>query len=307
MVSLINDILLFTKIAEFNTLKEGALHVGLSPSTLGRKISKLEEALNERLLIASSKGFILTPLGQKIYHQFYSYNYRMEKDFIDYLNDKEGYEITINILIPFVAFDSLPADSIAQINNKYPGINLNFSIYNGFGIQTDHQSEFDLIISYLFPTNQYFTAQKIFETKTKLYCSQEYVKNYGIPKTIEELKTHRKRITSLTDNLNVTDNATGVIHKITSHPALANLVVNPINYLNSGRFIIESAQGKRIIAEGNLEVLPNYSVNKYTAYILKNQIRYIPLLDKIENELIKIINNIISQFNVEHKVTDKIL
>ncbi len=293
----IENILFFIKVAEFETLKDAATSLDMAPSTIGRRISILEEELGEKLLITNRNGLTLTPFGQKLYHQFASYHYQMEQDVIDYLNEKGNLETSVNILLPFIAFNSLPPESIVQIINQYPGIQLNFNLYNGFDIPLTPDSEIDLILSYLCPDNPYFTAQIIASTTTKLYCNHEYIKRYGLPKTIDELITHQRRITSLTNTIQLTHSLNGENYLISKKPVITNLGVNPINYLHSGYFIIESGQGQKILENSGVEVLPEYNVSTYEVYMIKNQIRYNPLLDKIGLDLINIINSIFHQFN----------
>jgi DNA-binding transcriptional LysR family regulator len=58
-----NDLLLFARIAESGSFTRAAARVGLPKSTLSRRISNLESALGERLLLRTTRKLALTEFG----------------------------------------------------------------------------------------------------------------------------------------------------------------------------------------------------------------------------------------------------
>lgn len=58
-----NDLLLFARIAEAGSFTRAAVRVGLPKSTLSRRISILEAALGERLLLRTTRKLVLTEFG----------------------------------------------------------------------------------------------------------------------------------------------------------------------------------------------------------------------------------------------------
>lgn len=284
----IEDILLFTKIAETKTFSQIAIKLDLAVSTITRKISSLEEKLGVKLVIVNHDGFQLTEAGKKLYTKFAHYNFTLEKELDEILSNRSNYQITLNLLLPTLLFSIIPAESFRKILVATPELKLKINIFNGFELPATY-NDYDLIIVGTLPESKQFFPRKIFTAKSRLYCSSNYASYYGLPKTIEELAEHKSRILSFTNEVNITSELDRRTTQISSTSSIFGLSINNIDFMNSDHFIIESIQGNRILADGGINVLPGFYCKEYPSYCLKNYYRTSKILDKVESALLNLI------------------
>ncbi len=292
----IDDILFFAKVVEFNTFKEAANELELAATTLSRRINALEDKLGKKLLITTRDGFQLTPLGQELAIRFKSYNAQISNELTNLLSNQDNYLYHVNLLLPAVAFVFLSPLHIKRMLESQSNVRLNIHTFSGFELPVDCEKKYDLVITGYLPDTSQFYIKKINSIKSGLYCSPAYVERYGMPQTPDELKSHTNRIACLRPTLQLIKTETGVSELITDNPVISGTVINTLGFLNSGHFIVESSQHARIILQkGNLAVLPEYFVHEYIGYLLKNSAKQNDIVDKIEHELLTVLQHALNQ------------
>ena len=293
---LIDDILFFAKVVEFNTFKEATNKLELAATTLSRRINALEDKLGKKLLITTRDGFQLTPLGQELAIRFKSYNAQISNELTNLLSNQDNYLYHVNLLLPAVAFVFLSPLHIKRMLESQSNVRLNIHTFSGFELPVDCEKKYDLVITGYLPDTSQFYIKKINSIKSGLYCSPAYVERYGMPQTPDELKSHTNRIACLRPTLQLIKTETGVSELITDNPVISGTVINTLGFLNSGHFIVESSQHARIILQkGNLAVLPEYFVHEYIGYLLKNSAKQNDIVDKIEHELLTVLQHALNQ------------
>ena len=292
---LIDDILFFAKVVEFSTFKEAANELELAATTLSRRINALEDKLGKKLLITTRDGFQLTPLGQELATRFKHYNSEINNELTDLLSNQDNYLYHANLLLPAAAFVFLSPLHIKRMLESQANVRLNIHTFSGFELPVDCEKKYDLIITGYLPDASQFYIKKINTLKSGLYCSPAYVERYGLPQTPDELKSHINRIACLRPILQLTKLETGLSELITDNPVISGTVINTLGFLNSGHFIVESAQTQLILQKGNLAVLPEYFVHEYIGYMLKNSTKQNNIVDKIEYELLTVLQHALNQ------------
>ena len=61
-----NDLLIYARVAEAGSFSRAAERMGLPKSTVSRRITQLEDALGERLMLRTTRRLTLTEFGQQL-------------------------------------------------------------------------------------------------------------------------------------------------------------------------------------------------------------------------------------------------
>ena len=67
----LNDIRLFTAVAQAGAVTKGAALLGTPAATVSRRLTALELEIGARLIERSARHFKLTELGQKYFHAYF--------------------------------------------------------------------------------------------------------------------------------------------------------------------------------------------------------------------------------------------
>jgi len=81
-----DDMRSFLAVARAETLSAAASLLKADPATVGRRVARLEEALDEVLFVKSPQGYRLTAQGQKLL----SHAVRLEQTMLDAREDLGG-------------------------------------------------------------------------------------------------------------------------------------------------------------------------------------------------------------------------
>lgn len=136
----INALIIFHKIAETNSFSVASRVLEIPISTISRKINKLEEDLNHKLFIRTTRKINLTPEGQLLYNsskhlfdEFHDLNNIFETD-----NNIAG-DIRITSTIEHKCF---LAPKIVEFRKKYPNINLYINFSNDVKDMVENSYDF---------------------------------------------------------------------------------------------------------------------------------------------------------------------
>lgn len=188
---MLDNIALFINLCEAKSMKTCSEKTKIHASTISKRISELERALGETLVIRTSKRFELTAYGDHVYK-----NCKHIPLFIDKIvNTRE--EITspdkacgtVNAALGTLVSNRLVCPHIHKFLQKYPNIKLNLSFYPSIRTWLDPQLDLVLSIDYIQGDdldNRFLRHEYI-----RLYCNGDYAARNGLPQTIEELSQHK--------------------------------------------------------------------------------------------------------------------
>lgn len=67
LISLLSELATLVKVVELGTFSQAAKNLGVAPSSISRSISRLEQAVGEKLLERTTRKMRLTPTGQQVF------------------------------------------------------------------------------------------------------------------------------------------------------------------------------------------------------------------------------------------------
>ncbi len=275
----LEDIQLFIRIVEAGSISRAAEQLNIAKSAVSRRLQELENHLGVRLLNRTTRTSSLTENGQNYYERAV----RIIDDVSELnaltIDANTALEGTINLAAPlsFGLFHlSAAIDSFLKDN---PGIQINIDFSDR---QVDLIEEgLDLAFRIAELKDSSLIARRICPIRLLLCASPEYLKQYGKPESIDDLKKHRLLHYS---NLGGSTKWRLIDKKGTEHKVdvSANILANNGEFLKdmavAGHGIIATPTfiSWKAITTGELVcVLTDYKLPQFNAYAVYPKNRYL--------------------------------
>jgi DNA-binding transcriptional LysR family regulator len=180
---------IFHAVADAGSFTHAGHELGLSQSAVSRQISALEEGLNVPLFHRHARGLILTEQGEVLYrtaHEVFTKLTAAQTRLMD-SKEKPSGELRITTTVGLGSVWLTPR--LREFTEIYPDINVTLLLDDR---ELDlAMREADVAIRLRRPTQPDLIQRKLFTVHNHIYASPEYVKKYGIPRSIEDLDKHR--------------------------------------------------------------------------------------------------------------------
>lgn len=277
---------IFVKVAESKSFTKTALLVGLPKASISHYIQSLESDLGVRLFNRTTRQVNLTLDGTVYLERCIEILNGHEE--IDNLFKKSAQKISgvVKIDMPIGFSKNVFIPKLKNFLDTYPELEIELSTTDR---KVDVVAEgFDIVLRVGSLNDSSLIARKVGELKIKNCASREYVKKYGLPKKLEDLKHHK--LISYSPNLN--RNSDGFEYfdgsKYRTIKMKGNLVVNSSETYSSacllGLGIIQAPEigvNAALKAGKLVEILPKYEAEPMTVSLLYPQRKIIPLRTQI--------------------------
>ncbi|WP_415894163.1 LysR family transcriptional regulator [Neptuniibacter sp. PT8_73] len=186
-----NQLMIFQAIVEESSIRGAARKLEISPPSASKALKSLEKNLGLPLFNRTTRSMELTEAGQLLYENtttaVSSLNAAMESVH-DLSTDPKG---SVRITLPKFVYQWLLEPIYADFCRQYPEINLEVSISDA---TVDLISEgLDLGIRFGHKVQEGMIARQLTAPiKEALFASDDYLQNYGIPKSLSDLSNHRQ-------------------------------------------------------------------------------------------------------------------
>lgn len=277
----------FTKTSEF-------LH--LSQPALSRQISSMERILGCPLFTRQSRGLQLTRKGE----QLFSYAESMYFGIVEFTHTTHAEMATskkrkIRIATTHAITAYILDDLIFAYNEQHP--HLVFEL-----ISSDHLidiilNDVDIAIRPRDAEGKNIQQEHLFTLEKKLYASPEYLKKYGEPKTLTDLKDHRIIAPAHPEDypyaeLNWILNLGMPKGKQHEPVFTSNSIESLIKAAKQGIGIIGSYERMEIVKNSHLKnILPEVKENKIECYLIY------PNYLQEDKDILKLKNYLQSEFS----------
>jgi len=174
-----SDLNLFLIIAQEKSLAGAAKKMGVTHSTVFRKINSLESNIKTKLFFRNNDGYKLTEIGEEVLT--YVNQVANQVNGINQLLDNRNLETKgkIHITAPHnLAYNFLPK-YISKFRELYPDITLNLSVSN-----TDYnlsKLEADIAIRATQNPPENVIGKKLFSLKWAAYVADKFIETFGTP------------------------------------------------------------------------------------------------------------------------------
>ncbi|HAT9286282.1 TPA: LysR family transcriptional regulator [Legionella pneumophila subsp. pneumophila] len=185
----------FIATVDCKSFSKAAQKLYISPSKLSKQITWLEEELKVTLLIRSTTRLIVTESGHRLYEKALDLFEQLEV--VKVIATPDQFELngiirlylTVTPAIPYLTSLSI------QFMRKYPGIEIDFIV--GSDTKELYSSTFDLAISFDDVKHAKLVCKRLFSIQRNVFASPDYITQYGLPQTIDELPKHNCLINTL--------------------------------------------------------------------------------------------------------------
>jgi DNA-binding transcriptional LysR family regulator len=180
---------IFHAVAEAGSFTHAGHDLGLSQSAVSRQISSLEQDLNVALFHRHARGLILTEQGEVLYrtaHDVFAKLAAAQTRLMD-SKDKPTGELRITTTVGLGSVWLTP--HLTEFTDLYPQIQVTLMLDDR---ELDlAMREADVAIRLRRPVQPDLIQRKLFTVHHHIYAAPEYVKKFGIPKSVDDLDNHR--------------------------------------------------------------------------------------------------------------------
>ena len=184
-----DKIRIFYTVAEAGSFTRAGDDLGLSQSAVSRQISALERELKAPLFHRHARGLILTEQGDLLFRTAHDVFMQLQAARAKLTDSRERPSGDLKITTPPALGINWLIPRLGEFTTLYPDIRIAL-------IVTDEDldlsmREADVAIRARKPTQPDLIQRKLFSIGFHAYCSPEYIKRSGTPRTIDELDAHR--------------------------------------------------------------------------------------------------------------------
>ena len=178
----------FHAVAEAGSFTHASETLNLSQSAVSRQISALEEALGVSLFHRHARGLILTEQGDLLYKTVHDVFAKLNNVESLLTETKENAEGSLRVTTT-VGFGSVwLTGRLKEFVRTYPDIHVTLRLDDG---ELDlAMREADVAIRFNEPKQPDLIQRHLGTLRSNLYASPEYLKERGIPRDFEDLKSH---------------------------------------------------------------------------------------------------------------------
>ncbi|CAI2306335.1 LysR family transcriptional regulator [Vibrio parahaemolyticus] len=175
-----DDAKIFLALYREGTLRGAARRVGVDQATIGRRITAMEHALSATLFLRTSKGYLLTQIGEVVLASAE----RMELAATDFVRAVQGVDNRLVGEVNVATTDTLATDfllpALGDLHLNHPDIRV--ILKTSTQVVNLTLREADIAIRTVKPANPDLIIRKLASWPIGLYASQDYLARHGLPK-----------------------------------------------------------------------------------------------------------------------------
>jgi len=213
---------IFHAVADAGSLTHAGDSLHLSQSAVSRQIRALEESLGTTLFHRHARGLILTEQGELLFDATRSMAKRLETAEAR-IRDSEEEVFGVLKVTTTTGFGSLwLAPRLTKLYDRFPDLTIDLMLEER--VLDLPMREADVAIRMKEPSQADLIRKRLMNIRMRLYASEQYLAQRGVPETLEDMRSHRL----ICQNPNAAQVAAGaaMVQKLTSYEIPSLLFVN---------------------------------------------------------------------------------
>lgn len=272
-----DDLNIFVKLAEIESYSKLSKQLNMSQATISRRIQNLENELGFALIKRSSRIFELTEQGRAIFHRMIAPLQTFCAELDNYTHGNNIVEGILKLAFPAAVSFNLINPIITRFNAKYPQVKLLIT-YTSNPIDLVKDG-YNVAISTLQPLAQTNKIRLLKKFYFRLYATPKYVKSYGQPATLDEIKEHNLMGMILLNGelLNIslaTNLKTGEQLRLNHRSTVyINNLVHGVQLAQSGQYIVggwDELFQEFLVNKEFVHILPDYIFGEMPCYLIRH-------------------------------------
>lgn len=252
-----DDLRLFSRVSALGTLSAVARERNVPVSQISRGLQRIEAAYGTQLVLRTTHGLSLTPEGGIL--QSYAVRILGEVEALDAElgQARENISGLVRVSMSAVIAQHLLVDSLPLLHQTHPHLRVDFRVDDALIDMA--RDGIDIAIRTGEPQTDTFVVRRMGQLTRRLYASPSYVKERGMPLSVDDLRRHALIANSQHDHLNVWQfkNAAPV-HANGPFSADNTAIVASMTMAGLGISRITSVVAQPLVLQGKLiQVLPD--------------------------------------------------
>jgi len=187
-----DDLAIFISVVERGSFIAAAKKMNIPPSTVSRRLSRLEADLNIKLLERTSRKIHLTEKGNVFYAQCSSLIKQLRENTRDLTESIDVIHGKLKVTAPTFVGNEIMADLFCEFVKQHPEIELEIYLSNEVEDIIDEEIDLAIRVGPLIDSN--LIAQHLWSMNYVSCAAPAYIKNYGAPEKPEDLSAHHNLI-----------------------------------------------------------------------------------------------------------------
>lgn len=188
-MDLIESIRIFRRVTQKESFSQVAAEFGVTQPTISKSVAQLEEHLGVTLFRRSTRGLSLTTEGQKLFNSGGSVLDQFDQMLASVKNEKLLLQGQLRITASLAFARLILAPLFEDFLKLHPNLKFHFHLSDGYVDLVENNIDLAIRIGDL--PDSGLKAFKVGVSKRSFYASKKYLKAFGTPKSLDELKSHR--------------------------------------------------------------------------------------------------------------------
>lgn len=182
-----DDLRYFLAVARAGQLARAAALLGVDATTVGRRVRRLEQALEQRLFVQKRDGHVLTDAGRRLL-----LNVEEIERAAGSIESAPAGGQAISGLIRVSVSEGFGtwfvAHHLKAFTKAHPGVEVDLVASSGF--LSPSRRETDVAILLARPQTGPLVSKRLCDYKLRLYAARSYLEEHGMIEDVEELRAH---------------------------------------------------------------------------------------------------------------------
>ncbi len=180
---------IFHAVAEAGSFTHAGESLNLSQSAVSRQISALEESLNVSLFHRHARGLILTEQGELLYRTAHEVFAKLAMAEAQLSESKDRPKGQLKVTTTVALGSTWLTPRMGEFLDVYPDVTVDLLLDDR---ELDlSMREADVAIRMAPPRQPELIQRHLMTVHMSIYAAPSYIKRYSLPKTIEELDSHK--------------------------------------------------------------------------------------------------------------------
>jgi DNA-binding transcriptional LysR family regulator len=184
----LDNILVFVKVAEFESISKAARALDMPISTVSRKLSALELELGVSLVRRTTRRVILTSQGRDYFNQCAEPLTKLQEAEQVLTQTQKRAEGTLSISVPMILSQDPFMDFLSRFSKEHLGIRVDLCITNAYSNLV--AENIDVAIRFGHLKDSSVVAAKLGKSIRYIVASPDYLKGRKLPGEPEELQAY---------------------------------------------------------------------------------------------------------------------
>ena len=184
----LTGMMVFAQVVQSGSFSKAADALGMSKSSVSKKVTFLEDRLGVRLLNRTTRKLTLTEAGQALFVKAKQVAFATQEATNSVAGFGEAIQGHIKMSVPTISGELLLADAVAEFCGMHPGLSVDMSLDNQFVNLV--KEGYDLVVRTGHLEDSSLIARHILDSHWIVCASPAYIKRHGRPETPEALMMH---------------------------------------------------------------------------------------------------------------------